>query len=320
MGCDPGVLPGYVPLDQGRARLRSALGRAAAATRGLNLLEMMDAALAGRLKALWAIGYDVLLTNPNATETAPRPAVARARHRAGHVPHRDRTRVRDGLPAGVLVVREGRHVHERRAPHSARPRGAAPARRVEARLADHLRHRARDGRPRIRFASPEEIWNEVRTLCEGARGMTYARLDEGGLQWPCPGEEHPGTPILHRDTFALRAARRAASRRVPPRPPKSSRRSIRSLLITGRSLYQFNAGTMTGRTLNNELRPSDVLDMSSVDAGRQGFGDGQMVRVTSRYGAATLSHVRQHDGAARAALRNVSVAGHFPQRAHGSTP
>jgi predicted molibdopterin-dependent oxidoreductase YjgC len=59
-------------------------------------------------------------------------------------------------------------------------------------------------------------------------------------------------------------------------------------LITGRSLYQFNAGTMTGRTRNTELRPSDVLDMASADAARLGLGDGQSVRVASRYGAATL--------------------------------
>jgi formate dehydrogenase major subunit len=59
-------------------------------------------------------------------------------------------------------------------------------------------------------------------------------------------------------------------------------------LITGRSLYQFNAGTMTGRTLNNQLRPADVLDMASVDAVRLGLCDGQMVRVRSRYGIAAL--------------------------------
>ena len=65
MGCDPALLAGSTPLEQGRARLRSALGRAAARRRaGCTCCEMMDAAIDGRLKALWAIGYDVLLTNP----------------------------------------------------------------------------------------------------------------------------------------------------------------------------------------------------------------------------------------------------------------
>jgi formate dehydrogenase major subunit len=137
------------------------------------------------------------------------------------------------------------------------------------------------------FASPEGIWNEVRTLCDGARGMTYARLDERGLQWPCPSEQHPGTPLLHGDRFPV--GPRAQLRAVDYRPTVAVvTAEYPFTLITGRSLYQFNAGTMTGRTLNNELRPCDVLDMAPVDAGRLGFKDGQTVRLKSRYGAATL--------------------------------
>ena len=52
------------------------------------------------------------------------------------------------------------------------------------------------------YQSPQEIWDEIRMLCEGARGMTYARLDERGLQWPCPSETHPGTTLLHSHGFA----------------------------------------------------------------------------------------------------------------------
>ena len=60
------------------------------------------------------------------------------------------------------------------------------------------------------------------------------------------------------------------------------------LLTTGRSLYQFNAGTMTGRTRTTELRPADVLDISPADAGRLDLREGEPVRVVSRYGAAVL--------------------------------
>ena len=69
MGCDPAVLPGSVPLDRGRQACEALWGAPLPVDARLQLMEMMDAALAGRLKALWAIGYDVLLTNPNATET-----------------------------------------------------------------------------------------------------------------------------------------------------------------------------------------------------------------------------------------------------------
>jgi formate dehydrogenase major subunit len=60
------------------------------------------------------------------------------------------------------------------------------------------------------------------------------------------------------------------------------------LLNTGRALYQFNAGTMTGRTLNIELRPTDVLDMHPADAESLGLEAGDAARVVSRYGAASL--------------------------------
>ena len=137
------------------------------------------------------------------------------------------------------------------------------------------------------FEQPEDIWNEIRTLCEGARGMTYARLDDAGLQWPCPSEDHPGTPVLHRDEFAIGA--RARLHTVDYRPsPETADAHYPFLLNTGRSLYQFNAATMTGRTLNTALRPTDVLDLSPDDARRLGVVDDELVRITSRYGSATL--------------------------------
>jgi formate dehydrogenase major subunit len=117
--------------------------------------------------------------------------------------------------------------------------------------------------------------------------MTYDRLDERGLQWPCPDEAHSGTPILHRDTFAT--GDRAPLHIVHYRPtPEATAPEYPFTLITGRSLYQFNAGTKTGRTPTNDLRPTDVLDMSPEDAEHLDLADGEMVAVTSRYGTATL--------------------------------
>jgi formate dehydrogenase major subunit len=287
MGCDPGVLPGSIPLDHGREAAEALWGVALPVTRGLHQLEMMDAAREGRLKALWAIGYDVLLTNPNVTETI------RALRTLELVIVQDMFLTETAREYGTVFLpvcssfeKDGTFMNaERRVQRvraSLRPVGASKSDwQILCDIA-----RAMGGRG-FRFASPEEIWNEVRTLCEGARGMTYARLDERGLQWPCPSEQHPGTPILHLDTFAVgpRAQLQAVDYRETSAVVSAE---YPFTLITGRSLYQFNAGTMTGRSLNNELRPSDVLDMSSVDAERLGFSNGQMVRVKSRYGSAIL--------------------------------
>ena len=137
------------------------------------------------------------------------------------------------------------------------------------------------------YSGPEAIWDEIRMSCEGARGMTYDRLDRGGLQWPCPAEDHPGTAILHAAQFAH--GRHAMLQAIEHRP--TSERTSRRLpltLITGRSLYQFNAATMTGRTPNSELRPNDVLDISPDDAVAAGVHSGDRVRIVSRYGEAML--------------------------------
>jgi formate dehydrogenase major subunit len=287
MGCDPGVLPGSIPLDRGRAACEALWGAPLPVTRGLHLMEMMDAALAGRLKALWAIGYDVLLTNPNASETL------RALQSLELVIVQDLFLTETAracgtvfLPACSSFEKEGTFMNaERRIQRvraALRPAGGSrPDWQIICELA-----RAMGGRG-FAFATPEEVWNEVRAVCDGARGMTYARLDDRGLQWPCPDEQHPGTPFLHRDAFAI--GPRAA---LQPVEFLETSETVTSefpfTLITGRSLYQFNAGTMTGRTPNAELRPSDVLDISPADAERLALSDGGMVRLTSRYGTATL--------------------------------
>src|SRR6185437_11154729 len=99
------------------------------------------------------------------------------------------------------------------------------------------------------------------------RGITYQRLEDGGLQWPCPEEDHPGTEVLHAESFPI--GKKAALRRIPYRPTKEvPSEEFPFLLMTGRTLYQFNAGTMTMRTANSELRATDLLDISPQDAGR----------------------------------------------------
>ena len=173
-----------------------------------------------------------------------------------------------------------------------RPVGESkPDWQIVAELARTMGHRG------FAFDGPEDIWNEVRKLCEGARGMTYERLDRAGLQWPCPAVDHPGTSILHLDRFG--DSESATLQRLDYRPsPESTTAQFPYLLITGRSLYQFNASTMTGRTLNNRLRPSDVLDIGSDDAKEVGVRDGDRARVTSAYGTTVLP-VRINDAVAR---------------------
>ena len=129
------------------------------------------------------------------------------------------------------------------------------------------------------------------TKCEqygtAGRGISYARIEDEGLQWPCPSEDHPGTDILHRDSFA--GGTRARLRAIEfATDPGGDDPEFPLFLTTGRTLHQFNAGTMTGRTANTVLRPTDLLEMAPADATRLSLHDGEKVRLVGRYGAAVL--------------------------------
>jgi len=287
MGCDPAVLSGSTPLEQGRAIAERVWGVPVPAGHGLNLFQMMEAAIERRLKALWVIGYDVLLTNPNMAETA------RALRSLDLVIVQDLFLTETAravgsvfLPACSSFEKDGTFMNaERRVQRvraALRPVGASkPDWQILCEVARTM------GAHGFDFDGAEAIWNEVRALCDGARGMSYARLADGGLQWPCPTEHHAGTKLLHRDAFAV--GTRARLQTVDYREtPEQVTRDFPFLLTTGRSLYQFNAGTMTSRTRNAELRPTDLVDMSPDDAGRLAVRDGDLVRLTSRYGSAVL--------------------------------
>jgi formate dehydrogenase major subunit len=286
MGCDPGVLTGAIPIETGRAAFEAAWHAPLPRTRGLRLLEMIDAALEGRLKALVVVGYDILLTNPNADRT--RRALERLDLLVVLDPFWTRTAdlAHVFLPAQTTFEKAGTFMNAERRLQRVRP-VIAPV--GEARsdgdiLCDLAA--ALGWRDRFSYRDAEAVWDEIRMVWPEARGVTYRRLDEGGLQWPCPSEDHPGTVRLYEDGFpsgppSLRQLEYHAVTEVVDR-------EYPFVLTTGRTLYQFNAGTMTGRTDNQKLRPADTLDMTAADAHALGVGTGDLVRVTSRRGQALL--------------------------------
>jgi len=288
MGCEPGNLTGFVPLDQGRDAFESVWQAPVPRARGLNLMEMMDAAATGKLKALWAIGYDVALTNPNAAATTE--ALAKL----------DLVVVQDlflnelargfgdvFLPACSSFEKDGTFMNSERRVQRVRkamePLGHAKADwEIICAVAKAMGFKAQ-----FNFQSAEEIWNEVRAVWKAGAGISYARLEHHGLQWPCPSEDHSGTAILHTESFPH--GTRAPLRRVEfEATPETPSQEFPFLLTTGRTLYQFNAGTMTMRTPNVQLRETDTLDIAPADAQRLGLSDGDKVRVRSRHGEAMM--------------------------------
>jgi formate dehydrogenase major subunit len=137
------------------------------------------------------------------------------------------------------------------------------------------------------YNSVEDVWNEIRSVWPAGHGINYQRLDHAGLQWPCPSEDHAGTEVMHGDSFPVGV--KARLRRIPYHPTEEKvSEEFPFLLMTGRNLHQFNAGTMTMRTRNEELRPTDLLDISAEDAERLQLHNGQEVKIRSRYGKTML--------------------------------
>jgi formate dehydrogenase major subunit len=291
MGCEPSRLTGYAPIEQARQLHEGVWGAPVPALQGLRMTEMMEAAEAGQLKALWVIGYDIYLTNPNAGATR------RALDPLDLVIVQDLFLNETAqafadvfLPACSSFEKDGTFMNGERRVQRVRqaiaPRGEAePDWRILCRMGAAL------GRADLfPYRSAAEIWEEIRRVWPAGAGMSWQRLERGGLQWPCPAVDHPGTSVLHSERFPV--GERAELAIIDYRPTAElTSEEYPLLLTTGRVLMQFNAGTMTGRTPNQALRPLDVLEVSAEDAARQGIAGGERVRLASRYGETVLPAV-----------------------------
>jgi formate dehydrogenase major subunit len=288
MGCEPDHLTGYADIAEARPRFERAWGAPIPEPHGRDLMAMIDAADRGELKALWAIGYDIQLTNPDANRTR------RALSRLELVIVQDvflsetaREHATVFLPATSSFEKDGTFMNAERRVQRVRaaiaPRGQArPDWQIVCDVARAMGHAAA-----FAFRAPREIWDEIRRVWPAGAGMSYERLERGGLQWPCPSQDHPGTPRLHGSSFAR--TKTAALHPAEYRPsPERCDAEYPLMLTTGRRLYQFNAGTMTGRTANNAFQRGDVVEISAADAARRRLEDGALVRLVSRHGEAVL--------------------------------
>lgn len=289
MGCEPDNLTGYVPLPQNKALFESVWQAAVPTEKGLNLMQMMDAAARGRFKALWAIGYDVLLTNANTAST--RRALSKmelviVQDMFLNETARDYATV--FLPAASAFEKDGTFMNGERRVQRVRKVIAPPgSARSDWEIIGAMGAALGKG-DLFNYESAEGIWNEVRRVWKAGSGISYDRIDQAGIQWPCPSDDHPGTQILHGESFPI--GKKAALRRIPYQATlEVATEEFPFLLTTGRTLYQFNAGTMTLRTHNKELHPADFLDMAPEDAERLELRDGEKVRLRSRYGNANLA-------------------------------
>jgi predicted molibdopterin-dependent oxidoreductase YjgC len=136
--------------------------------------------------------------------------------------------------------------------------------------------------------SAEEIMQEIASLTPSYGGISYQRLEGGGLQWPCPDAEHPGTPILHAQVFPRGKGKFAAVEYLPPDELPDDEYPF--ILSTGRLLYHFHSGSMSRRSRSLEDKVGrGWVGINPRDAKRLKLKEGNAVRLTSRRGS-LVSH------------------------------
>ncbi len=122
-------------------------------------------------------------------------------------------------------------------------------------------------------------------------GITYAKLEGDGIQWPCPTEDHPGTPILHIDKFAGMPDGKAKLEAIEHRPPAEVIDDEYPIwLTTGATIWHWPSGSMTRRCeqLDRDA-PTAWLEMNPADAAKKGIADGEKVILYSRRGEVAVN-------------------------------
>ena len=133
------------------------------------------------------------------------------------------------------------------------------------------------------FEEPSQIMDEIARLTPSLGGISYSRLEDGGLQWPCPTMEHPGTPILHTKQFTRGKGRFTPLEYKSPMELPDDEYPL--ILTTERSLYHYHTGTMTRKVKElNIIHGEELVEINPSDASALGIADGDMVKVTSRRG------------------------------------
>jgi formate dehydrogenase alpha subunit len=306
-GCLPTFFTGYQRLDDPdvAARHLALTGRPLPSARGMKIPDMWDAALEGRLKGLWIIGYDVAQTDPNLKKV--REALSRLEFLVVQDLFVSQTAqfAHVLLPGASFLEKDGTFTNlERRIQRIRKavepPNGIRPDWQVVCDVSTRM------GYP-MRYRHPSEIMDEMAALTPMLAGVSYERLEKAdALQWPVPDQQHPGTGLMHRERFARGKGRFVAVDYLPPGEQPTE--DYPFVLVTGRLLEHYNCGAQTRRTGIIELVDSDVLEMHPDDVARLQLRDGQLVRLVSARSTAVLP-VKPSDRVRRGEL---FTSFHFP--------
>jgi predicted molibdopterin-dependent oxidoreductase YjgC len=292
-GCIPTNLPGYADYGAGDLdRFERAWGVRPPGEQGLVVTEMMEGCLDGRVRAMYVVGENPLLSEPDLHHAEKAIQQLDFLVVQDLFMHETAEHAHVFLPAAAFAEKDGTFTNSERRVQRIRqaiePPGQARADWwITCELATRTARRLGTPVTGFGYRQPSEIFDELASLWPSVRGMSYARLEDGGLQWPCPSPGHPGTRYLYGEAFP-----RGKGRFVPVAQTATAAElpdpDYPFLLNTGRLLYHWHGGTMTRRVQGLlELAPRLEVAVHPSDARRLGVGDGAALRVVSRRGELT---------------------------------
>ena len=286
--CDMGGLPdvytGYQKVNDPavRERMEKAWGVDELPSEpGLTVTEMMNLAYENKIKALYIIGENPMISDPDLNHAQ------KALDRLDFIIVQDiflteTAKVADVVfPSASFAEKDGTFVNTERKVQRVRSAVDLPGiSKQDWEIISDISNRL--GYP-MKYQNAQDIMKEISEVTPSYCGINYGRIENEGIHWPCPTTDHPGTPCLHIDQFSCGLGVFHAIDYIPPAEVIDEEYPL--YLTTGRVLYQYHTGTMTMKSQGlNELAPDSFVEISSLDASTYEIGEGDLLKISSRRG------------------------------------
>ncbi|MDD5731183.1 MAG: formate dehydrogenase subunit alpha [Candidatus Omnitrophica bacterium] len=290
MGALPDVLPGYQKVaDQAaRGKFEAAWGVTLPDETGLCVTELATEALKGTLKAVYAMGENPLMTEPDIQH------VKEGFEKLEFLAVQDiflsaTAELADVVfPATATYEKDGTFTNTERRVQLLRQVRRNPAdTRFDWEIVCNIATAM--GYP-MAYQSTAQIMEEIASLTPSYAGINHGRLSKAGLQWPCPDSKHPGTLFLYKDGVFKRPNAKAIFTGIEYKAPKEiPDKEYPLVLTTGRILFHYHSGNETRRVkVLDQHVPRNYVEINAKDAARLSINNKDMVKVTSRRGSITL--------------------------------
>ena len=285
MGSFPHELPGYRHISEPavRAIYEREWGVTLDPEPGLRIPNMIDAAIDGTFRGIYIQGEDIVQSDPDTKHITAGLAAMECVVVHDLFLNETANYAHVFLPGSTFLEKDGTFINAERRINLVR-KVMAP----RCGLADWEATQAIARAMGLdwNYTHPSQIMDEIARTTPTFAGVTYEKLAQGSVQWPCNEKAPDGTPTMHIGSFVRGMGNFVITEYVPTDEKIGPRFPL--LLTTGRILSQYNVGAQTRRTANVAWHHEDVLEIHPHDAEQRGVRDGDLVRLASRSGETTL--------------------------------